>query len=119
MKVPGSNGNSEALKRVKEEISIRQRQVSTSKAASSDSLTSALEKGGQKGQVDTVTLSPLLAEMQKQLDPAQMKAERQARVAALKQQISDGTYQQPSADRLAQSVGEEITVNILLDGSVA
>jgi anti-sigma28 factor (negative regulator of flagellin synthesis) len=117
MKVPGSDGNNDALKRVQEEKLVRQRagaqagSKAGSKAASADSLISALAK---EGSVDTFTASPLRAEVGRLAKD--MTAERQARVESLRQKIQNGTYQQPSADKLAQSVGEEITLNILLDG---
>ena len=119
MKVPGSGGNNEILKRVQEgsvgDRSI-QRGVSTESGRTTSGATGlAGELAGAKG--DTFTVSSLGARIREELDPANMAAERRAKIESLKEQIRNKTYNPPVED-VARSVSEEVSLEVLLSGGI-
>lgn len=117
MKVPGSDGSGDAIKRVHDsrvgDPSVNRREVAEKAATAGvgDSLAAELTKP----QSDKVTVSSLGSSLGQQLDPAKMAEERKAKIAALKEQIRSGTYAPPS-DAVAQSVSEEISLEIMFSG---
>ncbi len=69
----------------------------------------------QRDTTDRVNLD-LGRSIQQILDPTQMAAARRAKVEELKKQVSEGTYQMPSSEKLARAIGEELTFEILANG---
>jgi hypothetical protein len=119
MKVPGSDGNSEILKRV-QEGAVNERSVQRkAKAEAGANAAGAEGLMGElaKAQGDTFTVSSLGARIREELDPAKMAAERRAKIESLKEQIRNGTYA-PPLQEVAQSVGEEISLEVLFSGGV-
>lgn len=118
MKVPGSDGSGEALKRVQEgrssESSVHRRGVLERPVGGGSG---SPVDGSVKTQVDTVTLSSLGAVLRQELDPSKMAEERKARIASLKEQIQNGTYA-PPLEGVAQAISEEISLEVLLGGNV-
>jgi len=110
MKVPGSDGSGEA-KRIQDATtgnqSVARRGVAGTQLDESSSADQA-----NKAQTDSVQLSAVGAFLRDELDPVKMAEERRQKIAALKQKIDAGTYA-PSLDAVAQSVGEELSLEIL------
>lgn len=71
--------------------------------------------GGQSG--DETKISTLAAALHNQLNPAQLLEERKAKIANIKEQIKNGTYNPPLAD-VAQALAEEISSEILSVGGL-
>jgi hypothetical protein len=119
MKVPGSDGNSEILKRVQEgtvgDRSVKRRATTEKGAAPAPA--EGLMGELAKAQGDTFTVSSLGARIREELDPAKMAAERRAKIESLKEQIRNGTYAPPLED-VAQSFGEEVSLEVLFSGGV-
>jgi flagellar biosynthesis anti-sigma factor FlgM len=112
MKVPGSEAKDAIIARVTE--------ARAEKAAARDA---AEKRGGlatelaasDAGAGDRVEFSSLGAILKSELNPSKMADERRAKIEALKAQIKNGTYQ-PPLENVAQAVGEEISLEVLLSG---
>lgn len=112
MKVPGSEAKDAIIARVTE--------ARAEKAAARDA---AEKRGGlatelaasDAGAADRVEFSSLGAILKSELNPSKMADERRAKIEALKAQIKNGTYQ-PPLENVAQAVGEEISLEVLLSG---
>ena len=113
MKVPGSEAKDAIIARVTE--------ARADKAAARDA---AQKKGGLATELaasdagaggDRVEFSSLGAILKSELNPSKMADERRAKIEALKAQIKNGTYQ-PPLENVAQAVGEEISLEVLLSG---
>ena len=119
MKVPGSDGNGNVLKRVQDgrvSEQATQRKATTEKVVDSV-VGDTLSKQLAKPQVDTMTISSLGAVLRQELDPARMVEERRAKIQSLKERIQNGTYA-PGSDVVAQALSEEVTLEVMLSGSV-
>lgn len=119
MKVPGSDGNSEALKRV-QEATTGDRSVQRRGNAQAGAATQAAEglmAELAKTQGDTFTVSSLGARIREELDPAKMAADRRAKIELLKEQIKNGTYA-PPVQEVAQSFSEEVSLEVLFSGGI-
>jgi anti-sigma28 factor (negative regulator of flagellin synthesis) len=117
MKVPGSDGNDGALRRIQEG---RSGDSSVQRRSGAEQSTAAGDSPGLLGQladpqVDTVKFSSLGAMLQKELDPTKVAEERKAKIAALKEQIQNGTYA-PPVEGVASAVTQEISLEIMLGG---
>lgn len=117
MKIPGSDGNSDVLKRV-QEGSVGDRSVQRKTSAEVSSTSQGAE--GLLGELsrtkdDSFTMSALGAGIRKELDPLAMAAERRAKIESLKEQIRNNTYN-PSVEDIARSVSEEISLEVLFAG---
>ena len=112
MKVPGSDGSSDVAKRIKEvtvgERSVQKRGVAQDDGSTSGGLAAELAKSKE----DTFTVSNLGALIREELDPLKMADERRAKIASLKERISNRSYSPPIND-LAQAVGEEISLEVM------
>ena len=64
-----------------------------------------------------MTLSSLGSVLRQELDPAKMADERKAKIAALKEQIRNGTYA-PSSQSVADSMAKELDLEIMLGGTL-
>lgn len=119
MKVPGSDGNSEALKRIQEattgERSVQRK--SNPQAGLVSPMSGGLMSELSKAQGDKFTVSSLGARIKEELDPAKMTAERRAKIELLKEQIKSGTYA-PPIEEVAQSFSEEVSLEVLFSGGV-
>jgi anti-sigma28 factor (negative regulator of flagellin synthesis) len=116
MKVPGSDGNENVLKRIQEgrvgEQGTARRAPTTNGAA--DGLSAEL----QKSQVDTMKFSSLGSVLRQELDPVKMADERRAKIESLKDRIRNGSYA-PPVENIAQALGEEISTEIILGARFA
>jgi anti-sigma28 factor (negative regulator of flagellin synthesis) len=116
MKVPGSDGNENVLKRIQEgrvgEQGAARRAPTTNGAA--DGLSAEL----RKTQVDTMKFSSLGSVLRQELDPARMAEERRVKVESLKERIRNGSYA-PPVESIAQALGEEISTEIIFGGGLA
>jgi anti-sigma28 factor (negative regulator of flagellin synthesis) len=117
MKVPGSDGNVKPPVRVQDgrvgESPVHRKGV-TDKAADSVVRGDAAQTL-VKPQADTMTISSLGAMLRQELNTGRMADERRAKIESLKEQIRNGTYA-PSAQAVASSVSEEISLEIMLSG---
>lgn len=113
MKVPGSDGSGSVIKRVQD--GRVGEQAGARKAGASADSAASLSAELDRSQVDTMKFSSLGAMLRQELDPSRMMEERRAKVASLKEQIQNGTYA-PSSLAVAQSVGEELSTEILFGG---
>lgn len=66
---------------------------------------------------DEAKISTLAAALHNQLNPSQLLEERKAKIASIKEQIKNGTYNPPLAD-VAQALAEEISAEILSVGGI-
>jgi anti-sigma28 factor (negative regulator of flagellin synthesis) len=117
MKVPGSDRNSDVLKRVQEgrvQDHVAPRKTGT-EVVVGDGGANAPGKKSAKVQADTMTISSLGAMLRQELDPAKMIEERRAKVESLKERIRSGSYAPPT-EAVAQSLSEEVTLEVLLGG---
>jgi anti-sigma28 factor (negative regulator of flagellin synthesis) len=89
-------------------ISSRAREL---RDASAQELAKKKAQTGTSEEEGTVRLG-LGREINKTLDVADIALERRARVEELKRQVQDKTYEQPSSEALAKSMGEEIMYEI-------
>lgn len=119
MKVRGADGNENVLTRAQEG---RVADKDVARGASSQSAIAGAVDGlagqSRKELVDTVKFSSLGAMLRQELDPAKMMEERRAKIEALKEQIRNGSYA-PSSEAVAQSVSEEVSLEVLLSGSAS
>ncbi len=116
MKVPGSDGSSDVTKRIKE-VTVGERSIQKKAGAQDEAPTaSGLVAELAKSKGDTFTVSNLGAHIRGELDSVKMVAERRAKIESLKEQIKNGTYAPPFND-VAQSVAEEISLEVLFSGS--
>ncbi|MFN4895927.1 MAG: flagellar biosynthesis anti-sigma factor FlgM [Pseudomonadota bacterium] len=118
MKVPGSDGNTDALKRVKGE-SVNEGAIKRRQAGQTGLLPEGPEgvTGEQaKSKGDTFTVSPLAAKISEQLSAKTIAEERRAKVNSIKEQIKNGTYQ-PPLELVAEAISEEINLEVLLSGN--
>ena len=110
MKVPGSDAADLPINRSQEvrtgEKSVVRRQMSNDQAAVGQESSQAA-----KSKADSIRVSSLGALLQSELNPAKMADERAQKVAALKEQIRNGTYA-PDSQAVAQSVSEELYLEI-------
>ncbi len=113
MKVPGSDGSVNVLKRVNEGRVGEQTGARKAGVAADSAEGLSTEVG--RSQVDTMKFSSLGAMLRQELDPSHMMEERRAKVESLKEQIRNGTYA-PSSLAVAQSVGEELSAEIIFGG---
>ena len=111
MKVPGTEIKDAVLGRVQD---VRSENGATRKGAAASEAVTA-EGSLQAALDDTMQISSVGATLKDELDPAKMAEERRAKVEALKQQIKNGTYK-PPVEGVAQAVGEELSLEILLSG---
>lgn len=114
MKIPGSDGSDKAaIVRFGET-----RPQETAPVRRSDSLLQEVvrEEGADSGDgSDTVSFSATGAVMYRELNAAALAEERRAKIDSIKKRIQDGTYA-PSAEAVAGSVAEEISLEVLLGG---
>ena len=110
MKVPGSDATDLPINRSQEvrtgEKSVVRRQASNDQAAVGQESSQAA-----RSKADSIRVSSLGALLQSELNPAKMADERAQKVAALKEQIRNGTYA-PDSQAVAQSVSEELYLEI-------
>ena len=119
MKVPGSDGNSDIIRRAQEARvgeQSEQRRVGSDVAGADSVIGQGLGAELASGSGDRVSLSSIGAAIRQELDPVKLQAERRAKIEALKEQIKNGTYA-PSSLAVSQSVGEEISYEILMSGN--
>lgn len=111
MKVPGTEIKDAVLGRVQD---VRSEKGATRKGAAA---ADGVAAGGslQAALDDTMQISSVGATLKDELDPAKMAEERRAKIEAIKQQIKNGTYN-PPLEGIAQAVGEELSLEILLSG---
>ena len=111
MKVPGTEIKDTVLGRAQD---VRSEKGGARKGtAAGDAVTA--EGSLQAALDDTMQISSVGATLKDELDPTKMAAERRAKIEALKQQIKNGTYKPPT-EGVAQAVGEELSLEILLSG---
>lgn len=113
MKVPGNDGSNkkglaDAIDESKTGSVAAQRKGLLGKAVQSDT-------GKSSGADDSVKVSELAALMKQELNPATILSERREKVDRLKQLISQGQYK-PDVQRVAASVSEELSLEILFGG---
>ena len=119
MKVPGSDGSDAANVKISRSTENRTGEQS---AVRRSVVAGTAQKGQQKAAVaqskaDSIKVSSLGALLQSELNPAKMADERAQKIAALKEQIANGTYA-PDSQAVARSLGEEIYLEIALGGDL-
>lgn len=109
MKIPGSDAVENKKPRANEQAGVRR--------SSAEGLTDHLRSQDATGQskADSIKVSSLGAFLQSELNPAKMAEERAQRVAALKEQVRNGTYT-PASEDVARAVSEELYLEIALAG---
>ena len=109
MKVPGTEIKESVLGRVQDGRAEKNaaRKGAAEAVGDAGSLQAALD--------DTMQISSVGTMLKSELDPAKMAEERRAKIEALKEQIKNGTYK-PPLEGVAQAVGEELSLEILLSG---
>lgn len=119
MKVRGSEGNENVVQRAQEaRVGDKGAARAAVGTAASSGNVPGLGAQLEKVSVDTMKFSSLGAMLRQELDPSKMAEERRAKIAALKEQIRNGTYA-PPIEAVAQSVSEEISLEVLLSGQAA
>lgn len=117
MKVRGADGSETSATRIQDgRVADKDAARGVNPKTTTDRLIESVSSGSNKSSVDTVKFSSLGAMMRQELDPTKMKEERRAKIDALKEQIRNGTYSR-SSDAVAQSMSEEVSLEILLSGS--
>jgi anti-sigma28 factor (negative regulator of flagellin synthesis) len=116
MKVPGSDGNENVLKRVQE--GRVGEQGAARRAPTTNSATEGLSAELHRSKADTMKFSSLGAAISQELDPVKIAEERRAKIESLKEQIRSGSYK-PPVDNIAQAFGEEISTEIILGARFA
>lgn len=111
MKVPGSEAKDAIVARVQEARAEKAAAREAAEKRGSPSADAAV--AGAEG--DKVEFSSLGALLKSELNPSRMAEERRAKIEALKAQIKNGTYQ-PPIENVAQAVGEELSLEVLLSG---
>lgn len=114
MKVPGSDiKEAAATNRVQD---ARHDKVGERKAPATPQASGLVADGASSAAAeDSVQFSALGAILKSELNPSRMAEERRAKIEALKQQISSGTYK-PPMEEVAKSLSEEISLEVLLGG---
>ena len=112
MKVPGSDGSSNSLPRIKEGVGDSRSTMRRGVGEANAQPTGLLGEISRKDS-DTVTFSPLSARIRAELNPANMVDERRSTIERLKQQVANDTYA-PPLKSVARSVSEEISFEVLL-----
>jgi anti-sigma28 factor (negative regulator of flagellin synthesis) len=112
MKVPGSDGSSNSLPRIKEGVGDS-RSVARKGSGEADTRHSGLLGELSKRDTDTITVSPLSSRIRAELNPANMADERRSRVEELGRQVANGSYN-PPRELVANAIGEEISFEVLL-----
>jgi len=113
MKVPGSDGSQNEARRTGDVTSGNQGVLR--RGVARDQADSSSTAGSNQASVlpaDSVQVSAIGALLRDELDATKMAEERRQKIAALKQQIQNGTYS-PPADAVAQALGEELSLEIL------
>jgi flagellar biosynthesis anti-sigma factor FlgM len=110
MKVPGSDKPDLAINRSQE---LRTGDQGTVRRASTGEAAAVGQEQSQaaKTKADSIRVSSLGALLQSELNPAKMAEERAQKVAALKEQIRNGTYA-PDSQAVARSLAEELYLEI-------
>jgi len=115
MKIPGSDGSTDAVKRVQDgrvgDSAVNRKGVALK--APLDGSGSLSETAGS--QMDTVNFSSLGVGLGQELDPTKMSEDRKARLAKIAEQVRNGTYA-PPAEAVASATAEEISLEIMLSG---
>lgn len=111
MKIPGSDAVDNKKSRASEQLPTRRPTVDGGVGSAGSNGSAAQSKG------DSIKVSSLGALMQSELNPAKMAEERAQKIAALKEQIKNGTYS-PDSSAVARSLGEEIYLEIALGGDL-
>lgn len=110
MKVPGSDATDVQINRSQEartgEKSAVRRQTAVTQDAQGQEQSAAAQS-----KADTIKVSSLGALLQSELNPAKMAEERAQKIAALKEQIRNGTYA-PDSQAVARSLSEEIYLEV-------
>lgn len=113
MKVPGSEDTGDALRRIQEKTvageGAKQKRVNPD--AKRDEAGRASAQASRSGE-DKFIRSNLASQIRAELSPAAMLAERRAKIEALKEQISNGSYNPPVGD-VARAVAEEVSTEII------
>jgi anti-sigma28 factor (negative regulator of flagellin synthesis) len=124
MKIPGSDGDNNQIKRLNDEgAAERLKRGATPKRP--ESLSDALGQEGSAapsstagGVSDRFISSKLGLKIREELDPAKMLQERREKIERIKEQVRSGSYS-VDADKVARSVGEEISLELLFSGGLA
>jgi anti-sigma28 factor (negative regulator of flagellin synthesis) len=112
MKVPGSDGSSNSLSRIKEGLGDSRSVVRKSSGDANTQSSGLLGELSRKDS-DTITFSPLSSRIRAELNPSNMVDERRAKVEQLIQQVANGSYD-PPRQSVASAMGEEISFEVLL-----
>lgn len=126
MKIPGSDSDTNHIKRLNDEATTERakrgatpkRPESLSDALGQEGSASSSGATGGSGVGDRFISSKLGLKIREELDPAKMLQERRDKVARIKEQLRNGSYVVES-DKVARSVGEEISLELLFSGGVA
>ncbi len=121
MKVPGSDGSDAAKLKISQSNEPRtneQSAVRRSVVAGSAQEGQQSKAATTQSKADSIKVSSLGALLQSELNPAKMADERAQKIAALKEQIAQGTYA-PNSQAVARSLGEEIYIEIALGGDLS
>lgn len=112
MKVPGSDAAELKIKRSQD---VRTGEQSSARRVSVPDATQGgqQESAATKSRADTIKVSSLGALLQSELNPAKMAEERAQKIAALKEQINNGTYA-PDSQAVARSLSEELYLEIAM-----
>lgn len=111
MKIPGTDAVENNKPRAGEQASVRRSSTEGVAGQGQQGATTAQSKA------DSIKVSSLGALMQSELNPAKMAEERAQKIAALKEQIQNGTYA-PDSQAVARSLGEELYLEIALAGDL-
>ena len=124
MKIPGSDGSDAANLKISRSTDARTgEQSGVGQSIVRQSVVAGTAQDGQqraasaKSKVDSIKVSSLGALLQSELNPAKMADERAQKVAALKEQIAQGTYA-PDSQAVARSLSEEIYLEIAMGGDL-
>ncbi len=110
MKVPGSEKADLPINRSQELRTGDQASVRRSSTGEASSVGQEQSQAA-KSKADSIRVSSLGALLQSELNPAKMAEERAQKVAALKEQIRNGTYA-PDTQAVARSLAEELYLEI-------
>lgn len=110
MKVPGSDAADIKISRSSEARTGEQKGVRRSVVG--DGSQDAASQGlASKSSADTIRVSSLGTLLKSELNPAKIAEERAQKIAALKEQIANGTYA-PDSQAVARSLSEEIFLEV-------
>lgn len=112
MKVPGSDAADLKINRSQD---VRTGEQSNARRVGVQDATQGgqRESSAAKSRADTIKVSSLGALLQSELNPAKMAEERAQKIAALKEQIANGTYA-PDSQAVARSLSEELYLEIAM-----